>query len=151
MAIIFPEGTQNYPAGTAKSDVIAFTSRVSLGTNAQNWLALTTGSYTKLTGTSGNMLVTFSFAYKGENSGGGSTRLIIGPNTYYGQFQWGGYGGYMRCAVYTFDVTGLGAGTHSWQIDSYWRGFSVLNPDNNDSGNNIVGTRSTIHFLEENV
>ena len=134
-------------AGTIKSQVQAVTGRVALGSDF-TWETVASGSYVKAS--TGALLITFVMQQRGENYSDGGFRIVIGGSTYYGQYNWGGYGGRLRAVPCTFNVTGLGAGTHSWTIATYNRGFTVLNPTSSDSGYITDAWRgpSTVHFLE---
>ncbi len=149
MAINFPEGAQNFPAGTAKCETQEFASRATFS-NAANWTNILSGSYTKLSDSSVDLLVTVTLCHWGELAGAGSTNFFINGDNNFGQFQWGGYGGYHRVSTFTYLITGMGAGTSSWTLDHYYRGWSVLNPSSSDSGNinNSYRGPSTITFQE---
>lgn len=149
MALIFPEGTQNYPAGTAKCETQEFSSRATFST-AANWDIILSGSYTKLSDSSVDLLVTVTLGHFGEQSGAGATNFFINSTNHHGQFQWGGYGGYQRVSTYTYLITGWNGGTSNWTLYHYYRGFSVLNPSSSDSSNinNSYRGPSTVTFQE---
>ena len=150
MAINFPEGTQDLPAGTINTAIIDFSNRVTYSNSGSGFETICSGSYTKIGGTSTELLVTLNLWYYGENSRAGNTKIEIGGSTFYGGYNWGGYAGYSRLASYTYHVTGLSSGSKSWTISHQYRGFNVANPNNSDVSeiNNSYRGPSTIFIVE---
>jgi hypothetical protein len=146
MAINYPAGTMTYLPRIGKQQVITQSTRTNNST-PQSYATFATGSYTKESGTGTPLLVTWTAATSGENNGGGSSRMVIGSNTTYGQFHYG-TSNHFHSVIYTFYVTGLGAGTHSWDIDFYAAGWNIYNPNSNDDSRNVNQGPSTIHFME---
>jgi hypothetical protein len=146
MAINYPAGTMTHLPRIGKQQVITQTLRTVFST-PQSYATFATGSYTKESGTSTPLLVTWTASNKGENNGAGSSRIVIGSNTTYGQFNYGTSNAF-HSTTYTFYVTGLGAGTHNWNFDFYAAGWNVYNPSSSDDSRNVNQGPSTIHFME---